>query len=126
MAFRDRLRLLEEPHADGERFDEVAHFAEGLSDKFLQCRDFGHSWRPWHARWHDEGFYERAFLCHRCKAERWQTLSRFGEVLGGHYRYPDGYQHTGLGRIVQAGRDALRLESVLRAVGPPSSERQGA
>lgn len=101
---------------------EVADFAQALPISHLLCREMGHNWKPWVAHWNSENrYYERALRCTRCRTERWQTLSSTGAVLGGHYKYPDGYVHEGLGRIVGEGRDALRLESITRAL--PADER---
>lgn len=95
---------------------EVAEFAQTLTISHLECREMGHNWKRWIARWIPEQHaYERALRCVRCRTERWQLLSDSGAVLpGGGYKYPDGYQHQGLGRIVGEGRDALRLESLRR------------
>jgi len=95
---------------------DAQEFAEGLPTAFLQCRDYGHSWRPYTASWSSEqACWERALKCIRCTAERTQRLSRSGEILRGHYVYPEGYLHApGLGRLTGQDRDALRLESTVR------------
>lgn len=105
-------------HSDGyaDR-DEVSDFAGGLSISHLQCRDVGHNWRPWVARWDDEhNCYERALRCTRCRTERWESIGASGSKLGSHYKYPEGYTAQGIGRIVGEGRDALRLESLTRQI----------
>jgi len=83
------------------------------------CRDMGHTWRPYKAKYlSDENAYERILRCGRCKTERAQTLSMSGLILTGHYDYPDGYQApAGTGRIDGEGRGYLRLESTLRIIG---------
>lgn len=104
-------------HAHGEYADRasVEDFAAGLPEKHLLCRELGHNWRPWTAEYvKAQRCYERALRCTRCRAERWQTLSRSGEILSSRYVYPDGYVSHGMGRIVGEGRDALRLESLTR------------
>lgn len=102
-----------ESHADRH---DVEDFAATLSVSHLHCREMGHTWRPWVARYDAEHHaYERALRCTRCKTERWQTLGLSGAVLGSVYKYPDGYTCE-LGRIVGEGRDALRLESMTRAL----------
>lgn len=95
---------------------EAASFAAGLPESYLMCRDAGHSWRPHFAQWAEEhGCWERSLICSRCATRRVQYLSRTGARLnGGGYEYPEGYQHTGLGRLDGADRDTLRLESLLR------------
>jgi hypothetical protein len=96
---------------------EVANFASGLTISYLLCRDLGHNWRPFGAQYNPDGYYERVLRCTRCRTERWETLSVSGAKVGGQYKYPEGYQRKGFGRIVGEGRDALRLESIMRAVG---------
>ena len=55
--------------------------------------------------------------CGRCATERHQTLSMRGEVLSGHYDYPDGYlTPKGMGALTGEYRSHLRLESVLRII----------
>lgn len=94
---------------------EVAEFASTLVMAYLLCRELGHNWRPWTA-YPANGGYERALRCDRCSTERWETLTSTGAKVKGHYSYPEGYLHEGLGRIVGDGRDALRLESLSRSI----------
>jgi hypothetical protein len=97
---------------------EAAEFASTLPESYLMCRDAGHAWRPYSADWSGEwGCWERSLVCQRCSTIRRQRLSRLGSVLGGHYEYPEGYQHKGLGRLDGSDRDALRLESLHRVFG---------
>ena len=93
---------------------DVELYAKGLATSRLRCREMGHSWRPWVARWDDEhNSFQRALKCSRCQTERWEYIGRTGAKLGCYYKYPDGYQ-CDLGRIVGEGRDALRLEIMTR------------
>lgn len=109
---RSRVRPRGPTYADPK---DVAQWAEELTASYLECRELGHLWRPFAARWVPEDrYYERVLRCTRCKTKRVQTLSRRGEVVLSHYVYPDGYQSNGMGRIVGDGRDALRLESLTR------------
>lgn len=110
--------VVEDGYADA---DEVADFARGLLISWLLCRELGHNWRPWNAYAIDGG-YERALRCTRCKTERWETLTSTGAKMSSRYVYPDGYLHEGLGRIVGDGRDALRLESLTRAITNTTTE----
>jgi hypothetical protein len=104
----------QEGYADRESVEE---FAAKLSVSFLQCRELGHIWKPWTARFDEEhNSFERALRCPRCKTERHETLSLRGAKLKNHYVYPDGYTTDGLGRIVGEGRDALRVESITRTL----------
>lgn len=97
--------------------EEVGQWADTLPDKFLLCREMRHSWRPRTARWNSsDNLYERVIQCARCHTERHSLLSVSGHVLSSHYVYPEGYQHTGFGRITGDGLDRLRLASLLRTV----------
>jgi len=98
---------------------EVAAWSEDLPDSFIMCRDMGHTWRPFRARFNpEENGYDRVLRCGRCKTERTQTISMSGLILSGGYSYPEGYQAPkGTGRIDGNGRGALRLESTLRLIG---------
>lgn len=117
---RSRKRLIEKPlsAALGANREEVEGFAHHLSISHLLCRELGHNWRPWVARFDQEhNSYERALRCTRCRTERWETIGLTGAKDGTHYVYPDGYTApAGMGRIVGEGRDALRLESLTRAL----------
>lgn len=94
---------------------ESVDFIQSLPSAFLDCRDYGHTWRARTARWDgDTRAYERTLECSRCSTTRTQWLSAFGTTLKGSYSYPDGYTHTGMGRLDGAARDALRLETVTR------------
>jgi hypothetical protein len=96
----------------------VASWSEDLPDSFLMCRDMGHTWRPYRAKFNpEENGYDRVLRCGRCKTERQQTISMSGMILTGHYSYPEGYQAPpGTGRIDGEGRGAMRLESTLRLI----------
>lgn len=99
-------------------------WAVDLPDAFLQCRDFGHTWRPFRASINDDATFERVFRCGRCKTERQQTLSKRGEILGGAYLYTEGYlAPKGTERITSDGRNRLRLESTQRLLGHDEIER---
>lgn len=98
--------------------DDVAKWSAALPDTFILCRDIGHLWRPWRASITAENSYLRVLRCGRCRTERSQELSMSGHTLSASYTYPEGYQApAGTGRIDTDGRDALRLESVLRLLG---------
>lgn len=100
-----------------EERDEVANFAQGLSDEFLQCRNLGHAWSPLRAEFRSkERAYYVAYLCSRCQTERYQWLDRRGGIVSGSYDYPDGYTHTRQGRISSHGRAELRLEQLGRVI----------
>lgn len=87
---------------------------ETLPERFLECRDLGHSWRPWTARAFGGrlGGFESVLRCSDCGTLRTRTLSRTGAVMSSHYTYPDGYLVAGLGRLTGTDRDAVRLASI--------------
>src|SRR5262245_32631592 len=92
-------------------------FLERMTAGALDCRDMGHQWKPWGARWGgDAAGCERVLACPRGKTGRVQEGSRAGHVLSNRYHYPDGYlTPSGLpdspGRV---SRDLFRLESITR------------
>lgn len=120
MGDKPRKRRLIQRHTApiGADKDDVADFAASLSITYLECRELGHNWRKWVARYDEEHHsYERALRCTRCRTERWETIGLTGSKIGSHYKYPDGYQTVpGMGRIVGEGRDVLRLESMTRSL----------
>jgi hypothetical protein len=113
-----RRRLTRAVAAGTANPSEVAAWSESLPDRFIQCRDMGHTWRPFQASWDaEERCYRRVLKCSRCRTERVQLIGASGLILSGHYDYPDGYTApAGTGRMDSDGRSALRLESVLRLV----------
>ena len=83
----------------------------------LQCRDFGHSWRPFSARWIPKfNQYESQLKCLRCSTVRTRFLSRTGAQISSAYDYADGYQIKGLGRLTGVDRDVIRLHSILAVI----------
>lgn len=103
------------PLADPEDFDQ---WASELSDKFLLCRDMGHTWSPFRASLNQElRVYERVLRCRRCGTKRHQTLDMRGGLQGTHYEYPEGYQAPpGSGAFDKDARSSLRLESITRLI----------
>lgn len=88
-----------------------------MRQDFIQCRDFGHAWRPFTARWMPaERVYHTQLRCSRCRTIRTRYINDHGQQVGHTYAYPDGYQIRGMGRMTGEDRDHLRLESVLRVV----------
>ena len=104
---------------------DVAQAISHMGLEFIQCRDFGHSWRPYSARWvPSDNCYESQLRCARCKTIRSRFLSRTGSQLSGNYDYPEGYLTKGLGRLTGTDRDMIRLASVL-AVLPADTAEEG-
>lgn len=98
--------------------DRDVHKAiENMNLDFVQCRDFGHSWRPFSARWNSvENAYESQLQCSRCFTTRTRWLSTTGQQLQSSYDYAEGYTVKGLGRLTGSDRDIVRLTSVLALV----------
>jgi hypothetical protein len=94
--------------------EQVDTAIKSLPVQFLQCRDFGHTWRPLHARWvPQDNRYEAELKCPRCKTIRTRYLSSRGELLTNKYEYEDGYQMPkGMGRLEGEERDLIRLTSI--------------
>lgn len=118
MARRKRRIVADEADA-GEVEQWVAH----LKQSWLLCRELGHTWKPFTARFViEQRAYERSLRCSRCATERREVLDSSGHKVSSQYVHPDGYLHKGLGRITGEGRDALRLESLTRFIDQTSSK----
>lgn len=89
-------------------------FAHGLTDKYLQCRELGHVWRPWTVDYDRKSrSFFRALRCSSCKTIRKQVLDSTGHVISNAYQYADGY----MAKHLQPGtysRDVFRLEALTR------------
>lgn len=97
-----------EPH-------EVEHLARGWSEDQLQCRIYGHVWRPLRATFHTEyRFYYTVQVCPRCESERHSELSERGHVASTWIKYAAGYLAEHVGRIAGDGKDVLRLSALQR------------
>lgn len=84
-----------------------------LDDSSLQCRDFGHSWRPYEAEYiAARRQYVERLQCGRCSTLRVRLLDGRGAQLTSHYDYAPGYLVKGLGRLTGEDRDAVRLAGV--------------
>lgn len=94
-----------------------------MRSDFLQCRDFGHAWRPFTARWvATERAYETQLRCSRCKTIRVRWIGQRGEQIESRYQYTDGYTIKGMGRLTGSDRDLIRLASVLRVLPEDADE----
>lgn len=102
---------------------EIERAVKAMDLSFIQCRDFGHSWRPYSARWMPaDNAYHSELICQRCKTVRARWLSRTGAQLSGNYDYPEGYLVKGMGRLTGSDRDVIRLQSVLSVLAPDTAE----
>lgn len=106
MPGRRRLRLVGTPK-------ELRSAINGMSDEDLLCRDFGHSWRPFTARYIPQRRqYAETLMCGRCRTERVRLIGPRGELLANRYVYAEGYLVKGMGRLTGTDRDALRLAAL--------------
>ena len=92
---------------------DVRVFSAALADELLNCRQFGHSWKPWTVNLNGR-LYEQVLRCASCETERVLSINKRGQVLKSHYRYADGYVLQDLGRIVGDARAVLRVEGITR------------
>jgi len=97
-----------------------AEFASTLSNRFLHCRELGHTWKPHTVTWDPKAkAYDRRLRCSSCHTIRVQVLDRTGHVLVNRYEYPDHYlahQAGSPGRFA-GSRDVFRLEAITRFLG---------
>jgi hypothetical protein len=85
----------------------------GMAVEHVQCRDFGHSWRPFSARWLPaDNCFEQILRCQRCTTTRTRHLGSRGQQLDSSYDYVEGYTVKGMGRLSGTDRDVIRLASV--------------
>jgi len=86
---------------------------EAMPEANLHCRDYGHAWRPFNARYlPDERSYEQVLRCTRCRAQRFRVLDSRGQVVSSRYAYKRGYLVQGMGRLSTSERGLIRLASV--------------
>jgi hypothetical protein len=92
----------------------VEKAVQGMDVEHLQCRDFGHSWRPFSVQWVNRlNLYEYQLKCMRCTTIRTRWHDRTGAVVSSNYDYVEGYQIHGLGRLSGTDRDVIRLASIM-------------
>lgn len=95
--------------------DEVKEWAEGISDQFLRCRDFGHQWRMTAPK-RVGNTRERTMYCPSCKYNKHQVLDSAGTVIKETPDYPEGYLRKGLGPIVGDVKGLVRIIDIDRAI----------
>lgn len=95
-----------------------------LSASYIQCRDFGHSWRPYSARLDAEMHcYVQELRCSRCTTIRARMIGLRGQLLDSHYDYPEGYTlPKGMGRLSGDDRDGIRYRSIVRLLPTDTTE----
>src|SRR5687768_2608122 len=88
--------------------EQLKSFTDSLSDDFLNCRRYGHNWKPRTAikkKW----WYEATVGCERCGANRIEVINLRGEVVKKNMNYAPGYLALNIGRIVGESKNGLRL-----------------
>ncbi len=95
---------------------QVAKFAAGLTEAYLECRQYGHAWKAYTVD-KDGPRYVVTTVCPRCESKRVQTLDRTGMIVGhAHVTYSPGYLAHGIGRITGQAKGVIRLEGVHRVI----------
>lgn len=95
--------------------EDVERHARDWPGAFLECRLYGHEWRPLRATHYARmRYYLTAQQCPRCTSKRFAEISERGSVLSQWIEYADGYLTKNVGRIVGDGRDVLRLAALNR------------
>lgn len=83
-----------------------------ISDQYLPCRDYGHTWLPFDAVFEHRPYrIKRILVCGKCGTRRTQTLDRGFNIVGNSYGYPKGYLNSGAGRLTAADRADIRSRS---------------
>lgn len=115
MAARMNRHLVPVVQEQTEEDKRVGDALDTLRPEFVTCRDLGHVWEPFTARWFArDRFYVQTLKCPRCGTERTRELNEYGHPNGQHYTYQEGYQMPkGTGYLTSTDRDKLRLRSVL-------------
>lgn len=90
---------------------------DALPAEYLECRDWGHSWRPYSATFNrKERMYVQTLECQRCTTKRDRMLGTRGQNLGASYEYADGYLMPGSGYLSTTDRDGIRLRSIMHVL----------
>lgn len=82
-----------------------------MKRSFLECRDWGHTWRPYDARIDNKGkFYIEILRCTRCVSRRERKIAYpSGGILKTTYTYPEGYLVPGWGGMTKNDKGILRI-----------------
>ena len=89
----------------------VKALVKDMESSYLQCRDYGHAWKPVTA-YREGSVFIRVLGCANCETQKKQRLSRRGEILSSSMVYPKGYLFHGVGRIAGEAKDVVRLASL--------------
>jgi len=90
-----------------------------LSQQSVECRSFGHMWRPYTAQYFEEKLegvrskwrgYKVTLVCKGCGCNKHFKLSHTGDYGHPYYRYPTNYKLDH--RITPDERKALKLAAI--------------
>jgi hypothetical protein len=94
---------------------EVQALTNQWSPGILECRAYGHQWRPSRVIYNKvDRFYAIYQSCPRCECERYQEMTVAGHVVASYIHYAPGYLAEGSGRIIGEAKDAVRVAAVTR------------
>lgn len=87
--------------------------------EYLECRQYGHVFRPTHKGWITEGAgrdveYLKRLRCKGCESSRYDYYDRSLEFSHRHYEYPDGYLVDGF-TVRRSDANRRELEQHLAA-----------
>lgn len=100
---------------------QVQQFAQGLSQEFLECRQYGHAWKPYTVD-SGGGLYEVTIRCSRCTSEGVDTVNRRGQrIRPRRPRYAQGYLASGMGRMTGEAASVIRMEMIQRLTTEPEA-----
>lgn len=92
--------------------EDVESATQSWSEGQVQCRIYGHSWRPFTAT-HRPGSYTIYQRCQRCANQRWMEHDERGYPLTPwSIRYEEGYLLHKLGRVGHDGKAVLRMATL--------------
>jgi hypothetical protein len=86
-----------------------------IPDNFLECRDYGHNWKPYNAEVDNRRrFVKRIQQCGNCESFRSHKISTAvrsrGQLIPGSasYSHAEGYLNKGHGRLTADAKDQIR------------------
>lgn len=105
--------------AKSARQRSIEDVIKEMPSAHLNCRDYGHTWRPFTATALKGGGWERQLRCASCQTIRRQVLDRSCDVVSSNYRYEEGYLVKDLGRLTGSDRAAIRYASIMDSMARP-------
>lgn len=91
---------------------DVEAAVEEWSDRYVQCRAWGHPWQSQTVTRTANGLFLISHRCQRCKTIRRQEMDKRGFATPWTYLYAKNYLAENLGRIGADGRRHLRLGAI--------------